>query len=252
MAKATKLNIKILDVTKDALSVIYAACRQCYSSKFAADISSDTKDLEKQAEFVKKIVASGHESPLEHVKFTFAIEGVSRVLTHQLVRHRIASYSQQSQRYVKEDDFDYIIPPSIEEDKVLKNEFMKAIEQIQQSYNNMLARFKEKGKTGEKANEDARYLLPGACETKIVVTMNCRQLLHFFRQRCCSRAQWEIRNLANEMLKLCKSHLPAVFSQAGEKCISLGYCPEGEKFTCGKYPLKKHLNFSLDKRKYFD
>lgn len=241
MSKA-ELNVKLLEVTQNPVSVIYAACRQCYSTKFAGEIFEQERgNLKKREEFIKKVVKSGHESPLEHVKFTFAIEGVSRALTHQLVRHRVASYSQQSQRYVKETDFDYIIPPSIEKDKILKDEFVKIMEEIQISYNKMVKRFKEKGIVGEKANQDARFVLPQAIETKIVVTMNCRELLHFFEQRCCMRAQWEIRNLANKMLQICKEHLPAVFSNAGAKCKRLGYCPEGRKFSCGKYPLREDV-----------
>jgi len=241
MAQA-KMNVKLLDMTPKAISIIYASCRQCYSAKFAGDIFEEEREnLEKEVEFVRRVVESGHESPLEHVKFTFAIEGVSRALTHQLVRHRIASYSQQSQRYVKEEDFDYVIPASIKEDEELRGEFVRIMKEIQASYNKVLKRFKEKGIVGEKANQDARYILPQAAETKIVVTMNCRELLHFFEQRCCMRAQWEIRNLANKMLKICKSNLPAVFSNAGPKCERLGYCPEGEKFTCGRYPLKEKL-----------
>ena len=237
-----KLNIKLLEMTQNAISIIYAACKQCYSTKFAGEIFEEKKDdMKKQEEFIKKVVKSGHESPLEHVKFTFAIEGVSRALTHQLVRHRIASYSQQSQRYVKETNFDYIIPPSIEEDETLRDEFVKVMGKIQTSYNKMIEKFKEKGIVGEKANQDVRFILPQAAETKIVVTMNCRELLHFFEQRCCTRAQWEIRNLANKMLEICKEHLPAVFSNAGAKCERLGYCPEGRKFTCGKYPLKEDV-----------
>ena len=237
----TRLRVKLLQMTENPLSLIYAACRQCYSASFAGDIfEKEINDKEKES-FVKKIVESGHESPLEHVKFTFAIEGVSRALTHQLVRHRIASYSQQSQRYVKVENFGYVIPPSIKEDEELREEFVRIMKEIQASYKKILKRFKEKGITGEKANQDARYILPQAVETKIVVTMNCRELLHFFEQRCCMRAQWEIRNLANEMLKICKLHLPAVFSNAGPKCERLGYCPEGEKFTCGRYPLKEKV-----------
>jgi len=234
----TKLHVKLLDVTGDALAIIYASCRQCYSQKFAGDIYSEGKeDPKKMEEFVAKVVTSGHESPLEHVKFTFAVEGVSRALTHQLVRHRIASYSQQSQRYVKADDFDYVIPPTIAKDPAMKKEYLDIMGKIQESYNSLLKKFEEKGKKGEGANQDARFVLPQGVETKIVVTMNCRELMHFFNERCCSRAQWEIRALAEEMLKLCKEKVPGIFSAAGEKCISLGYCPEGEKFTCGKYPV---------------
>ena len=237
MAKVN-LNVQLLEMSQNPVSIIYVACRQCYSEKFAGDVfSDDTIDAEKQAEFVKKIVASGHLSPLEHVKFTFAIEGVSRALTHQLVRHRLASYSQQSQRYVKEEDFDYIIPPSIERNSEAKTEFEKLMAAIQGSYTKLLTLISKDNISAEAANQDARFALPQAAETKIVVTMNCRELLHFFQHRCCSRAQWEIRNLANKMLDICREKLPAVFTDAGAKCETLKYCPEGEKFNCGKYPV---------------
>ena len=127
----SKLNVQLLDVTKNALSVIYSAARQCYSPEFAGEIFKDKIAPDKQEKFIEKIIGLGHLSPLEHVKFTFAIEGVSRALTHQLVRHRIASYSQQSQRYVKENNFKYIVPPSIEKDKNLKKEFENIMSEIQ-------------------------------------------------------------------------------------------------------------------------
>lgn len=233
------LNIKLLDITQNAISVIYVACRQCYSSEFADDLIKERRDDRKREEFIKRVVESGHESPLEHVKLTFAMEGVSRTLTHQLVRHRIASYSQQSGRYVKETDFDYIIPPSIEKDKKVKSEFIRIMAGAQNSYNKILELLKERGIVGEKANQDARFVLPQGAETKIIVTMNCRELIHFFKQRCCARAQWEIRNLADKMLSICRERLSSVFSQAGAKCISLEYCPEGKNFTCGRYLLKE-------------
>jgi len=234
-----KLNVVVLEVTRNALDLIYAACRQCYSEEFAGSLMRATVDGGKKSQFVRKIVASGHDSPLEHVKFTFAVEGVSRALTHQLVRHRLASYSQQSQRYVKADSFDYVVPPAIENDRALKQEFVSAMGAIQQSYNRLREAIRASGVSAEKANEDARFVLPQAAETKIVVTMNCRELLHFFKLRCCSRAQWEIKALADRMLELCRRELPEVFFGAGAKCRGLGYCPEGEKFTCGKYPLRK-------------
>jgi thymidylate synthase (FAD) len=237
-----KMDVRVLDLTQNAVALIYAACRQCYSSKFAGDLF-DEKDQNsaKQTEFIRKVVSSGHESPLEHVKFTFAIQGVSRALTHQLVRHRIASYSQQSQRYVKETDFEYVLPPSIAKDQALAAEFLHAMEEIQARYNNLLRRFKELGTEGEKANQDARFVLPQAAETKIVVTMNCRELIHFFHERCCARAQWEIRQLASCMLKLCQKALPEVFGDVGAKCDHLRYCPEGPQFTCGRFPLKESV-----------
>jgi len=239
MAQVT-LHVELLDFSQNALAIIYAACRQCYSAGFAGQIFADgLKDPAKQEEFVRQVVSSGHESPLEHVKFTFAVEGVSRALTHQLVRHRMASYSQQSQRYVKESDFDYIVPPSIEMDEEMKSEYMHTMQEIQGSYTRLLKAFEKKGIKGEKANQDVRFVLPQASETKILVTMNCRELMHFFKERCCTRAQWEIRKLAEEMLVICKQKLPAVFNNSGAKCVALGYCPEGIKFTCKRYPLKE-------------
>lgn len=240
MAEAN-LNVKLLESTENAAALIYAACRQCYSADFAGDIYEKAKcapDPAKVREFIAKVVGSGHESPLEHVKFTFAVEGVSRALTHQLVRHRMASYSQQSQRYVKGSEFDYIIPPVFANDEYLKSRFLSTMDDIQKSYNDLLALLKEKGIEGEAANQDARFVLPQASETKIVVTMNCRELKHFFHHRCCARAQWEIRALAEKMLEICAGELPEVFAGTGAKCDDLGYCPEGRKFTCGKYPLR--------------
>jgi len=233
------LNVKVISVTPDALKVIYAACRQCYSPEFAGDIVRNTPNQDKMSEFVKKVFASGHESPLEHVSFTFAIEGISRVCTHQLVRHRIASFSQQSQRYVKEEEFDYIMPPVFRNSPELKNIFEETMSKIQQAYNMILTHFKKQDKSGEGINQDARFLLPGGCETKIVVTMNVRELVHFFKIRLCMRAQWEIRALAHKMLDLCRKELPAIFEKVDAKCVFLGYCPEGEKFSCGRYPVKE-------------
>jgi thymidylate synthase (FAD) len=239
MPEAT-LQVTLIEVTKNPLAMIYAAARQCYSSEFAADIFAVCKRKakgEKVPQFVKKIVASGHESPLEHVKFTFAVQGVSRVLTHQLVRHRLASYSQQSQRYIKEEHFDYIIPPRMKKKKELRDKFERLMLDIQELYNYFLAC--EKSTKKEEVLQDARFVLPNATETKIVVTMNARELIHFFHERTCARAQWEIKALAEEMLRICKGKLAEVFGTAGPKCTNLGYCPEGSQFTCGRYPTKE-------------
>jgi thymidylate synthase (FAD) len=129
----------------------------------------------------------------------------------------------------------------VEEDEDMKRMYNETMKKIQETYNSLINNFREKGKEGEIANQDARFVLPQAAETKIVVTMNCRELLHFFKERCCSRAQWEIRALAEEMLRLCKQRLPSVFDRAGSKCVELGYCPEGEKFTCKRYPLRQEV-----------
>jgi len=232
------VRVTILEHSQDPLSLIYAACRQCYASGFAGDMfSEDLVERVKKSEFIAKIVASGHESPLEHVKFTFAIEGVSRALTHQLVRHRVASYSQQSQRYVKETDFDFVTPPSIARNPKALAKFEETMRYIQQSYTEIGECLKSDGLKGESVNQDARFVLPQASETKIVVTMNCRELIHFFKHRCCARAQWEIRALAQQMAALCHDVLPEVFPAKSAKCDYLGYCPEGT-FCCGRYPVR--------------
>jgi len=174
---------------------------------------------------VDKIVGMGHLSTLEHVSFTFAIEGVSRVLTHQLVRHRIASYSQQSQRYVKEHDFEYITPPSVAANPDAQAKFDALMDTIRTAYDELMALGVHQ--------EDARYCLANATETKIVVTMNARALLHFFELRCCSRAQWEIRRLAEAMLAEVRQVAPRLFHKAGPTCVTASFCGEGD-LTCGR------------------
>lgn len=233
--------VRLLASTPEGLSLIYAAFRQCYHPGYVAELwdelTTPDADKDKQAAFVARILESGHESPVEHVSFTFAIEGVSRACTHQLVRHRIASYSQQSQRYVDGSDFDYILPPAIERIPEAKARFEAFIAEVGNAYRDLKAILEDAGRK-EKANEDARFVLPQAAESKIVVTMNCRSLLNFFELRCCRRAQWEIRAMANKMLDLCREQLPVIFNSAGPKCERLGYCPEGERFSCGRYPTR--------------
>jgi thymidylate synthase (FAD) len=176
-----------------------------------------------------------HLSPIEHASFTFGIEGVSRSLLAQITRHRIARFSVKSQRYVSEqanegETFNYVIPPSIKKlGKEYVDKYNAQMMQIQSWYNEWLNLL---GNQGEKSNQDARFVLPNSAETKIIVTMNARELLHFFSLRCCNRAQWEIRNLAIEMLKQVKSVAPNLFKHAGPGCLR-GACPEG-KMTCGK------------------
>ena len=237
----TKPTVTLLASTPEPLSLIYAAFRQCYHAGFVADmwprLVAGTISREKQAEFVANVMASGHTSPIEHVSFTFAIGGVSRALTHQLVRHRIASYSQQSQRYVDGSHFDYIVPPSIARNPQAAARFAEVMETIGQGYRELKELLEASGRKGSAANEDARFVLPQATASNIVVTMNCRSLVNFFEHRCCMRAQWEIRHVANVMLGLCREKLPAIFAVAGAKCERLGYCPEGEKFCCGRYPV---------------
>jgi thymidylate synthase (FAD) len=200
------------------------AARLCYSPIGAAELAERMSDSQVK-NLVEKILAMGHYSTLEHVSFTFAIEGVSRVLTHQLVRHRIASYSQQSQRYVKEHDFEYIVPPSVAARPDARERFEKLMEEIRTAYAELTAMGVHQ--------EDARYCLANATETKILVTMNARSLLNFFELRCCSRAQWEIRKMAELMLQEVKSVAPVLFAKAGPTCVSGGFCREGD-LSCGR------------------
>ncbi|MBI5025470.1 MAG: FAD-dependent thymidylate synthase [Nitrospirae bacterium] len=238
----TKLKVILLRHTPNPEETIAMAAKLCYSP---SDVESLKEKIEAkdQKAFVEKLVKMGHMTPIEHASFTFAIEGISRACSHQLVRHRLASYSQQSQRYVSESSrgsgvesqestFDYIIPPSIAQDAEAKKTFENFMVEAQQAYDFLVRKLNEKGIKGEAANQDARFVLPNAAETKIIVTMNARELLHFFRQRCCYRAQWEIRQMAEEMLKLVKKIAPTIFHKAGPGCL-YAPCPEGE-YTCGK------------------
>jgi thymidylate synthase (FAD) len=227
----SKLKVVLLAHTPHPEQAVAAAAKLCYS---ASDVDAVMERVEAsdQRPFLEKLVDMGHLSPIEHASFTFAIEGMSRACSHQLVRHRLASYSQQSQRYVgMEDGFGYIVPPSIGADPVLKERFEFFMEGIQEFYNELVQAMKAQGIEGESAYEDARFVLPNAAETKIIMTMNARELLHFFAQRCCRRAQWEIRAMAVEMLKLARKAAPAIFREAGPACLS-GSCPEGA-YSCG-------------------
>ena len=228
----TKLHVVLLAHTPNPEAAIATAAKLCYSP---SDIDSLMKKIaaKDQKGFVEKLMKMGHMSPIEHASFTFAVEGISRACSHQLVRHRLASYSQQSQRYVSEEaGFDYIIPQALRGDAELESYFRDFMQQAQKAYNHIVKRLGKKGVTGEAANQDARFVLPNAAETKIMITMNARELLHFFRQRCCNRAQWEIRQMAVEMLKRVSRIAPTVFAGSGPGCVS-GPCPEGE-YTCGK------------------
>jgi thymidylate synthase (FAD) len=227
----TALNVVLLRHTPDPEEVVAMAAKLCYSPSGVEELKEKIKAKD-QAAFVEKLASIGHLSPIEHVTFTFGIEGISRACSHQLVRHRVASYSQQSQRYVKEEQFDYVIPPSIKQDSSLIEEFERCMDEAQANYTKVLKRLEDLGHKGESGQQDARYLLPNAAETKIVVTMNARELLHFFRVRCCNRAQWEIREMAGRMLDLAKKAAPTIFARSGPGCL-FAACPEG-KMTCGK------------------
>ena len=221
------MQVELLYHTPDPERAIATAARLCYAPVGASELM-ETMSEERVASVLSTIMKGGHFSTLEHVSYTFAIDGVSRALTHQLVRHRLASFNQQSQRYVKyKNGLDVITPDTIAQDEEAKKVFDDAIAAAMDAYQKLLD-------AGVPA-EDARYLLPNAAETKIVVTMNARELLHFFELRGCNRAQWEIRDLAHRMLELVRPTAPYIFQDAGAACVR-GGCPEG-KMTCGNpYP----------------
>lgn len=235
------MQVTLLNWPHEVESVIAAAARTCYSPNKTKDIIEKVNEKRNENNaFVKHLREMGHESPLEHASFTFGIDGVSRALTHQLVRHRIASFSQQSQRYVDGNNFDFVIPHEIEKNPNLKKAFSDYMNNAKDFYNALVANGVKK--------EDARYILPNATTTNIVVTMNVRELLHFFSLRCCTRAQWEIRELAWEMLKICRSIAPSIFNDCGAFCDQHHYCKEG-KMSCGRYPtLTQLLNPEEDNR----
>lgn len=246
------MNVELLQYNPDSEKIVAAAAKLCYSSSEISGILNGL-DSEKTASFIERLMSMGHESPLEHISFTFGIEGVSRSLLAQLTRHRIASYSVKSQRYVNEGKFEFIIPKEIEANEEAKKIFLEAMEDDVKAYNRLteilfekhyadmlnsgVDEKKAKGAAEKKAIEDARYVLPNACETKLIATFNARSLLNFFNHRCCERAQWEIRDLACEMLRLVKEICPVIFKTAGPPCL-VKPCPEGA-MSCGKILQKR-------------
>lgn len=240
------MQVSLIAHTPNPEQVVAAAAKLCYSD---AHIETLLEGLtpEKSRDFLLMLSDLGHASPTEHASFTFAIEGVSRALLAQITRHRIASFSVQSQRYVRLDDFKFVIPPEIEAVPQAKESFLegmrqdcaKYLELVQELEDAHTKKFMAEGmeekaarrKASKLANEDARFILPNACETKMIMTMNARELNSFFRLRCCNRAQWEIRALAKEMVKLVKPIAPTLFSKSGPACLT-GPCPEG-KMCCG-------------------
>ena len=240
MAKA-KLKVMLLRYTPDPDEVVALGARLCYAQ---ADLETLRERVEThdQQKFIAGVMERGHLSVTEHASFTFAVEGVSRALLAQLTRHRIASFSVQSQRYVSmADGFDFVVPPSIsalgEEEEA---EFIRQMNTMHKWY----CQWQDKlGGAKEKSNEDARFVLPNAAATRLLVTMNARELMHFFELRCCNRAQWEIREMAWQMLAECRKAAPALFENAGPACLT-GACPEG-KASCGKAKEVKEKHAAL-------
>lgn len=213
------MEVKLLSHTPDPERLIAIAARSCVSKRSAHELISEPDEALRRS--LNKVLESGHESVIEHAYFTFSIKGISRACTHQLVRHRIASYSQQSQRYVDLRDADFVIPESIRNNGEALEAFRAAMRGAAEAYSKLL----ELGIPPE----DARFVLPNATATNIVVTMNARELLHFFGLRCCLKAQWEIRALANAMLELARGAAPAIFERAGPYCLYKGICLEGDR-----------------------
>ncbi len=249
------MNVKLIAYTPEPEKAVACAAKLCYA---ASDIDTLYEGLteEKVESFLDHLNNIGHQSPIEHASFTFGIEGVSRSLLAQITRHRIASFSVQSQRYVREsgrgengeEGFRFVLPPEIESIPEAKAEFLRAMEEDARHYQALTAILQAKHekeflaqgeeeksarrKAEKKAIEDARFVLPNACATKMICTMNARSLMHFFSLRCCNRAQWEIRELATQMLREVKAVAPHLFQNAGPGCVR-GSCPEGA-MSCGK------------------
>lgn len=217
------MKVTLLNFTPDPEKTVAMAARLCYSDVAIRELEDRVQGLSYE-KFLGKILKMGHTSVLEHASFTFGIEGISRAASHQLVRHRLASYSQQSQRYVKFSKPEYVTPDTIGKDAKRRKRFEDAVKSVYKLYQDLV----DEGVPAE----DARFILPNAACTKIIVTMNARELLHFFRLRCCERAQWEIRDMATSMLKLAKNKAPFIFKDAGPSCVP-GKCGEGE-MTCGR------------------
>lgn len=269
------MKVELMSHTLAPAAVIASAAKLCYSKSGIDDVR-EKLTMEEINRFLKHLNKIGHESPFEHAYFTFAIEGISRACSHQIVRHRIASFSQQSQRYVKLDQFEYIIPPAIAASEHSKKLFIQHMNRTQALYDELViellhsafeseypdAYFNYQRKWAElsedeqrefnfdlmeyirdifpstirglekKAIEDARYVFPNACETKMVVTMNARSLFNFFKHRLCNRAQWEIQQVAEAMLREVIKVAPVVFANVAPDCVH-GKCGEGS-MSCGK------------------
>jgi thymidylate synthase (FAD) len=217
------VNVILLQCTPEPERLVALAARLCYSPVSIGDLQQEIsrKDVR---DLVGRVLSMGHASVLEHVTLTYGVEGISRATSHQLVRHRIASYSQQSQRYVAA-AFGYVTPPSLGRRKGdrMAVRYRRHMKKSAELYQEMLA-------AGIPA-EDARFVLPNATGTKILISMNARELHHFFALRLCRRAQWEIREMAKRMLVIAHEKAPLLFEKAGPGCLR-GRCPEG-KMSCG-------------------
>lgn len=218
-----KPEARLINYTPEPEKNVAIAARLCYADMNAREIEEDMnpEDIEK---LVRKVINMGHTSTLEHTYFYFHVQ-CSRVASHQLVRQRIGtSYSQRSQRYVTEDNFDYIVPPSIQNNEEALAIFRKGVKEAAGLYSKLLTQGIPK--------EDARFILP-TIKTNLMISYNARSLRYFIKLRSCMRAQWEIRTLAEQMLAQVRKVAPVLFENAGPTCVSENYCPEGE-LSCGR------------------
>lgn len=221
-----ELEVKLISIPDNLLDVVYTACRTCYSPDGAIEIFDNiTPDNEKKLNLIKRVISSGHYSTIEHIQLSFAINNVSRALTHQLVRHRHMSFSQKSQRYVKEKgEFDYITPLTIRHNQKLNEKFESLMTQIANTYQEFI-------EAGIKS-EDARAILPNAAASSMVASLNLRELIHIANLRLCTRAQLEIRILVQKMCDLVIEKEPWLSEHLVPKCVRLGYCDEDK--SCGR------------------
>lgn len=221
--------VNLISKPENMLKTVYTACRTCYSADYPLNIYNSTDDEAKMLKLIERVISSGHYSTIEHIQVSFAIANVSRACTHQLVRHRHMSFSQKSQRYVKEKgQFDYIIPPTIERNSELKEKFENFMGQISAQYQE----FVEAGIPAE----DARFVLPNAAASSMVVSMNLREFIHVANLRLCTRAQYEIRILVKKMCEELTAQEPWLKPYLVPKCERLGFCDEDK--SCGRVPTR--------------
>ena len=234
MGENNKPVVNLISKPENMLKTVYTACRTCYSADYPINIYNGADDEAKMLKLIERVISSGHYSTIEHIQVTFAISNVSRACTHQLVRHRHMSFSQKSQRYVKEKgQFDYIIPPTIERDENLKSKFVDFMNKISEQYQE----FVEAGIPAE----DARFVLPNAAASSLVASLNLRELIHLANLRLCTRAQYEIRTMVKMMCDALVAEEPWLKPYLVPKCERLGFCDEDK--SCGRVKTREQLGF---------
>ena len=230
--RCNKPIVKLISKPQNILKTVYTACRTCYSAQSPVDMYENDVDEEKMLKLIKNVIASGHHSTIEHIQISFAISNVSRACTHQLVRHRLMSFSQKSQRYVQEKgQFDYIIPPTIDKNPELREKFVSFMGEISNKYQE----FVDAGIPAE----DARFVLPNAASSSLVASLNLREMIHLANLRLCTRAQYEIRCMVKAMCDELTAKEPWLKEYLVPKCEALGFCDEHK--SCGRKITKSEL-----------